>query len=304
MVAQQVAVQAGLRYKLYLEMEPHARSKPGLSSTNTFIVALVLFSFLLFALETEPTITGSARQWIVILNYAVLVAFAVEYIVRLWVVGLDGRHGGMMGRLRYALSIYALADLAAFLPELLWLSLPHTGDDERMLMFLRVLRLVRLLKIARFSPAFDILGAAFKRASSQLLTALALAMALVFVSAVTLYFIEGVGQGRQQFASIPRAIWWAVATLTTVGYGDVYPVTVWGKVAAALIAFAGIGVVALPTGIFASAFSAELRHRERLRHQHDEAQEIARDVVEEIESSPDIVVTRREAKGPEEPPLL
>lgn len=278
MVAQQVAVQAGLKYKLYLEMEPHARSRPGLSITNTVIVLVVLLSFLLFALETEPTITGEIRRWFPILNLAVLAAFAIEYVVRLWVVGFDGRHGGVIGRLRYAFSVFALADLAAFLPELLWLTLPHGGNPE-MLMFLRVLRLVRLLKIARFSPAFAILGAAFRRASSQLLTALALALALVFVSAVTLYFIEGVGQGRSQFASIPRAIWWAVATLTTVGYGDVYPVTAWGKIAAAIIAFAGVGVVALPTGIFASAFSEELRERERLRNQHAVAGEIADQVV-------------------------
>jgi voltage-gated potassium channel len=281
MVAQQVAVQAGLRYRLYIEIEPHARTKPGLSSTNTFIVALVLLSFLLFALETEPTITGDLRTWIERLNIVVLVAFAIEYVVRLWVVGWDGRHRGFVGRLRYACSPYALADLAAFLPELLWLTIPHPGNPE-LLMFLRVLRLVRLLKIARFIPAFEILAAAFRRAFSQLITALALAMALVFVAAVTLYFIEGVGQGRSQFASIPRAIWWAVATLTTVGYGDVYPVTAWGKVAAAIIALAGVGVVALPTGIFASAFSEELRERARLRHQHAEAKEIAQDVVDEI----------------------
>ena len=173
-------------------------------------------------------------------------------------------HKGLVGRVRYVLSPYALTDLAAFLPELLWVLLPHGGDDS-MLMFLRVLRLVRLLKIARFVPAFDILGAAMRRAGSQLLTALAVALALVFVAAVLLYFVEGVGQGREQFASIPRAIWWAVATLTTVGYGDIYPVTVGGKIAASIIAIAGIGVVALPTGIFASAFSDELREREQAR---------------------------------------
>ncbi|MEP7210682.1 MAG: ion transporter [Alphaproteobacteria bacterium] len=281
MVAQQVAVQAGLRYRLYIEIEPHARTRPGLSSTNTLIVALVVASFALFALETEPTITGNLRTWIERLNIAVLVAFAIEYVVRLWVVGWDGRHSGVLGRLRYAVSIYALADLAAFLPELLWLTIPHGGNPE-LLMFLRVLRLVRLLKIARFIPAFEILGAAFRRAFDQLLTALALALALVFVAATTLYFIEGVGQGREQFASIPRSIWWAVATLTTVGYGDVYPVTAWGKAAAAVIALAGVGVVALPTGIFASAFSEELRERERLRHQHAVAQEIADKVVDEL----------------------
>ena len=132
-------------------------------------------------------------------------------------------------------------------------------------MFLRVLRLVRLIKIARFVPAFRVLGVALKRAGSQLLTALAVALALVFVSAVLLYFIEGIGQGREEFASIPRSIWWAVSTLTTVGYGDVYPVTVGGRIAAGIVAIAGIGVVALPAGIFASAFADELREREQAR---------------------------------------
>jgi voltage-gated potassium channel len=267
MVVQQLSAQMGLRHKLYLEMEPHARSKPGLSRTNSFIVLLVIVSFVLFALETEPSIGEPLKSWIPALNFAVLGLFAAEYVIRLWVVGEHPHHIGFAGRARYAFSIYALADLAAFLPELLWLLIPHGGDDS-MLMFLRVLRLVRLIKIARFIPAFEVMGAALKRAGTQLLTALSVAMALVFVSAVLLYFIEGVAVGRPEFSSIPRAIWWAIATLTTVGYGDIYPVTVWGKVAAGMIAFAGIGVVALPTGIFASAFSDELREREKARQKN------------------------------------
>lgn len=264
MVVQQLSAQMGLRHKLYLEMEPHARAKPGLSRTNSLIVALVLVSFLLFALETEPTIGEPWSRWVSALNLVVLGLFAAEYVIRLWVVGEHSSHAGLGGRLRYAFTPYALADLAAFLPELIWVLAPHGGDDG-MLMFLRVLRLVRLIKIARFIPAFEVMGAALKRAGTQLMTALSVALALVFVSAVLLYFIEGVGVGRPEFASIPRAIWWAIATLTTVGYGDIYPVTVWGKVAAGMIAFAGIGVVALPTGIFASAFSDELREREKAR---------------------------------------
>jgi voltage-gated potassium channel len=128
---------------------------------------------------------------------------------------------------------------------------------------LRVLRLARLVKIARFVPAFDVLGAALKRAGTQLLTSLALALALVYISAVALYFIEGVGgEQLESFASIPRAVWWAIATLTTVGYGDVFPVTPLGRFFASIIALAGIGLVALPAGIFAGAFSDELRERE------------------------------------------
>ena len=272
MVAHQVAVHVGLRRRLYQEMEPSARSHPGLSRANTFIVLLVLLSFALFALETEPTIQGPAREWIGILNFAVLITFAVEYAIRFWIAGEDPRYRGAIGRVRYLLSPWALSDLAAFLPELLWMMF-HPAGDESMVMFLRVLRLVRLIKIARFVPAFKALGAALQRAGSQLLTAFAVAMALVFVSAVLLYFIEGIGQGREEFGSIPRSIWWAVATLTTVGYGDIYPVTVGGRIAAGIVAIAGIGVVALPAGIFASAFADELRERDRARRQHKAARD-------------------------------
>jgi voltage-gated potassium channel len=265
MVAHQVAVQAGLRHRLYTELEPSARGRPGLSRTNVALVWLVIASFIVFALETEPDMPADASMWIAWINLAVLAAFGVEYVVRLWVIGEDPRYRGLGGRIRYIFTPYALADLAAFLPELLWLAFAHPEANDQTLMFLRVLRLVRLIKLARFIPAFDVLGAAMRRAGSQLVTALALALALVYVSAVALYFIEGVGEGRAEFASVVRSVWWSVATLTTVGYGDVYPVTVAGRIAASVIALAGIGVVALPAGIFASAFADELRDRETRR---------------------------------------
>jgi len=269
MVAHQVAVQIGLRHRLYAEMEPSARGRPGLSRTNILIVALVLTSFIVFALETEPDLPPDVSAWISAINLALLTAFGVEYLVRLWVIGEDPRYRGVLGRLRYAFTPFALADLAAFLPELLWLAFAHPGANDQTLMFLRVLRLVRLIKIARFIPAFEVLGAAMRRAGTQLITALALALVLVYVSAVALYVIEGVGGGRSEFASVFRSVWWAVATLTTVGYGDVYPITVGGRIAASIIALAGIGVVALPAGIFASAFSDELRDREARRKAAD-----------------------------------
>lgn len=259
-----VMSQAGKRQRLYRQMEPSARDKSGLSPINALIVCLVLLSLVTLALETEPSLTPAWQTGISYFNHLILAVFALEYLIRLWVVGEDPRYRGIRGRLRYMLTPYALADLIAFLPELLWLVLSQ-GQSEEVLMVLRMLRLARLMKIARFVPAFDILGAALQRAGGQLLTTLAVALALVYISAVALYFIEGVGQGREEFASIPRAIWWAVATLTTVGYGDVFPITTLGRIAAAIIALAGIGVVALPAGVFASAFSDELRERERAK---------------------------------------
>ena len=263
MVTQHVVTGVGLRSKLYSQLEPDARSKSGLSVLNSFIIALVLVIFLALALETEETIVPAWRQGIYYLNLVIVVIFAIEYAVRLWVAGEDPRYRGLGGRIRYMMTPYAITDLIAFLPELLWIILTPAGVGDDVLIVLRVLRLARLVKLARFVPAFDVLGATVARAGTQLLTTLAMALALVYVSAVALYFIEGVGGQQQEgFSSIPRALWWAIATLTTVGYGDVYPVTGLGRIFASVIALAGIGVVALPAGVFASAFSDELRERE------------------------------------------
>ncbi|MEM9376751.1 MAG: ion transporter [Pseudomonadota bacterium] len=263
----------GLRNKLYSELEPDARERSGLSLINSFIIALVLISFLALALETEPTLGPAWRTGIDYLNIAIVTIFAIEYVARVWVAGEDPKYRGVRGRLKYMASGYAIADLVAFLPELLWILLTPEGFGDDVLIILRVLRLARLVKLARFVPAFDVLGATVERAGTQLLTTLAMALALVYTSAVALYFVEGVGGEQQEsFASIPRALWWAIATLTTVGYGDVYPVTPLGRIFASVIALAGIGVVALPAGVFASAFSDEIREREiaKLRERVDE----------------------------------
>lgn len=266
MVVQQLMTQIGLRKRLYMQMEPNARERTGLSPFNTFIVILVLLSFLALALETESTMGEGWMRAISIFNLAIIVIFAIEYVARLWVAGENPDYRGFAGRLRYIFTPYAIADLIAFLPELLWLIFAPEDSSTQIVMALRVLRLARLAKIARFVPAFDVLGATVRRSGTQLLTTLAMALALVYVSAVALYFIEGVsGQQQESFASIPRAIWWAIATLTTVGYGDVYPVTPLGRVFASVIAIAGIGVVALPAGVFASAFSDEIRERENAK---------------------------------------
>jgi voltage-gated potassium channel len=275
MVTQHVVTRIGLRNKLYGQLEPDAHNKLGLSLLNSLIIALVLISFLALALETEETIGPAWRVAIDWVNVAIVVIFALEYLIRVWVAGEDPRYRGLSGRLRYMMTPYAITDLIAFLPELLWIVLTPAGVGDDVLIVLRVLRLARLVKLARFVPAFDVLGATVARAGTQLLTTLAMALALVYVSAVALYFVEGVGGAQQEgFASIPRSLWWAIVTLTTVGYGDVYPVTALGRIFAALISLAGIGVVALPAGVFASAFSDELREREikRLKDRVEEAE--------------------------------
>lgn len=258
-----------LRARVHRAIEPE-EGQP-LTWVSGVLVALVLVSLVTLALETETTradsgLPASVGVAVAQINNVIVVAFAAEYLARLWAVGENPRYAGVGGRLRYMVTPLALADLAAFLPELiLTLFFPHASGG--FVAALRALRLFRLVKLARYVPAFGIVGAALRRAGPALLAALAVAAAQVYIAALLLYFVEGVqpipGYPEQQekFGSVIRSLWWAVVTLTTVGYGDVFPVTPLGRFAAALVALAGIGIVAMPTGIIASAFAEEFRER-------------------------------------------
>jgi voltage-gated potassium channel len=232
------------------------------------IVLLVIISLVSLALETEAARpdTPLGPHWRIgvdLLNEAIVYAFAGEFLLRLWSEGENPRHRGLVGRARFLFSPFAIADVLAFVPELVvMLTMPDASGPW--LAALRALRLFRLFKLARYVPAFSIVGGAFRRAGPPLLAALCVAAAQVYVAALVLYFIEGQTK-PEAFGSVTRALWWSVVTLTTVGYGDVYPDSVLGRVAAAMVALAGIGIVAMPTGILASSFAEEFRARAERR---------------------------------------
>ncbi len=240
----------------------------GINFFSASIIVLVMISLASLALETEalrpdtpfPSWTRPLLAWI---NGTVLWAFALEFALRFWSEGENPRHRGVEGRLRFLAQPITIADVLAFLPELIvFLFLP--GLHGGWLAALRALRLFRLAKLARYVPAFAIVGAAVKRAWAPLMAALAVAAAQLYVAAMLLYFIEGDAK-PEAFGSITRSLWWAIVTLTTVGYGDVYPETVLGRIAAGFVALAGVGIVAMPTGILASSFAEEFRERHEAR---------------------------------------
>lgn len=244
------------------------------------IVSLVLISLGALALETEALrpdtmLPHDMAGTLATINAVIVVIFAIEFALRFWSEGENPNHKGVTGRLRFLMQPITIADVLAFLPELIVLVFVpdlHGG----WLAALRALRLFRLFKLARYVPAFAIVGAAVRRAGAPLFASLCVAAAQVYVAALVLYFIEGQSK-PEAFGSITRALWWAVVTLTTVGYGDVYPDTVLGRIAAGLVAVAGIGIVAMPTGILASAFAEEFRERH-------EAQERARAALDQADA--------------------
>jgi voltage-gated potassium channel len=248
-----------LRLSTFRELEPSARSN-GLSLSNRVLVLLILFSTATAVVETEPTILNGHETIFRTAEVSFGVVFLFEYLARLWVaVDHPAFAGTRFPRLRYALSFPAIIDLVAVLPTLLLVA----GGSTLVLRLVRILRILRLAKLGRLSSAWRDVAEAVHSRRFELLVTVALAFFAMLIASTLMYWAEGDVQ-PDKFGSIPRALWWSAVTLTTVGYGDVYPMTPLGKACAAIVAIAGIGLIALPTGILASAFSdAVQRRRER-----------------------------------------
>ncbi len=216
-----------------------------------FLIGTVLLSVLGAVLVTVPSLALRDTWWFEAGEFTALVIFTVEYAVRLWVAPEHPLRRGMSplkARLRYAMTLPALIDLAAILP---WaVALLGNGELHAML----VLRLLRFLKLARYSSGFNALYLAIRRERYALLSCFIILWAGVLFAATAMYLAERDVQPAK-FGSIPEAMWWAITTLTTVGYGDVVPVTIVGRMIGALTMVSGLVMLALPIAIIASSFS-------------------------------------------------
>lgn len=224
---------------------------------NRGVSVLIVISIALAVLESEPVLLDRYAQMFSIAEYVLTGAFVVEYVARLWSSAEDPRYGaGLWGRIRYAMSPAALLDLLAISPLLL----ASVGSEAFLFRLLRLLRILRLAKLGRYSSAAAEIVEAVRSRRYELVASLVCALVLLLISSTFLYLVEGDAQ-PEAFGSIPRAMWWSIATLTTVGYGDVIPVTALGRVFGGVTAIIGIGLIAMPTGILAAAFSDGLERR-------------------------------------------
>lgn len=245
-----------VRQLAFEQLHPSANSESGLTVTNKILLVFIILSSALAIAVTEHSFTASAPAAVHTVELWIGGLFAIEYVARLWTCVEDPRYAGRWGRLRYALSFWAIIDLLAVAPLLF---LPTAGESV-LLRLLRLLRILRLARLGNFSRALELLTDIVKSRGYELALSFFLSSALMLFAATLLYFAESTAQ-PEAFGSIPRSIWWAISTLTTVGYGDVYPITVWGKVFAGITAILGIGFVAMPTGILAAAFSDAMAQR-------------------------------------------
>ena len=208
--------------------------------TTIFIQAMILLAIVCFSLETIPTLTNEQRHLLHLIDIGLVIIFSVEYVLRIIAAPKP---------LGYIFSVMGFIDLMAILPFYL-----HSQFDLRFLRALRLLRIFRLLKTHRYNIAIKRLQVAFKWAREEIVMFLAVMVILMYFAAVGIYYFEHQAQ-PEKFSSIFTSFWWSVCTLTTVGYGDAYPITTGGRIFTVMLLIIGLGFISVPAGIVSSALS-------------------------------------------------
>lgn len=214
-------------------------SKIGLAF-DIFIQLLIVISIITFSIETLPNLKPHTREILHSIEIFCVIIFTAEYIARIYIAEK---------KFKFIFSFFGLIDLLAILPFYL-----SFGFDLRSLRILRMFRLFRLLKLVRYNKAMRHFGRAMVVAKEQIILFMTITVILIYFAAVGIYYFEHEAQ-PDKFASIFDSLWWSIVTLTTVGYGDVYPITVGGRLFTFMILLIGLGIVAIPTGIISSSLT-------------------------------------------------
>lgn len=258
---------AAIRRRTFEVLDTGAEGDQLSRTIDVMIMALVLGNVVAVILESVPSIGRTYLDLFIAFEKVSVAAFSAEFLLRIWSVADDASHGdhALGRRLRYLRSPMAIVDVLAIAP--FYLSTFFALD----LRFLRVLRLLRIVKLTRYSAALARLSDVYRLQRSALAASFFVMSIAIVLSASLVYVVEHQAQ-PDAFGSIPAAMWWAVCTLTTVGYGDVTPITPLGKIMASAIQIVGIAMVALPTSIFASGFAHIMnRNEETLKLEAAEA---------------------------------
>lgn len=207
---------------------------------DLFIQILIVLSLIAFTFDTVPNLNEDFKSFLNAFEIFSVIIFSIEYMLRIYVSDM---------KLKYIFSFYGIIDIVAILPFYL-----STAIDLRSLRIVRLLRVLRLFKLFRFNDSLVLLKRAFTIVKREMLVFSFIAVILLYISSVGIYYFEHELQ-PDAFRSIFDCMWWAVCTMTTVGYGDIVPKTIGGKIFTSLISFIGIGVISIPTALLASSLT-------------------------------------------------
>lgn len=252
-----------IKKQVFILLDPSESNSFGDKFVDTFLISLILLNILAVILETVDSLFIVYGPVFGAFEFFSVLVFSLEYLLRVWTCTcLEKYKHPIIGRIKYIFSVGSFIDLLAIIPFYLPLSRLY---DFRFVRIVRLVRFLRVFKLGRYLNASRIISNVFKSKKEELILCLLITLALIVVASSFMYFIEHDIQ-PDKFSSIPETMWWSVTTLTTVGYGDVVPITYTGKVVTAIISILGVGLFALPAGILASGFSAEFQRLKKSKN--------------------------------------
>lgn len=245
---------------------------------DLFIISVIVFNVVALIIETVRSYHDEYGDVFLQIELVSLLIFSVEYILRVWVITEEEKyHHPIIGRIKYMISFSAIIDLLAIIPFYLTFT---AFVDGRVLRIFRVFRLFRVFGLNRYSASADLVNSVIKNRRTELAFSFVIIIKLLLVASTLMYFVEHEAQ-PELFSSIPATMWWGIATLTTVGYGDMVPITILGKVLGGAMAVLGVGLFALPAGIFANGFGEEIKLRKIKRINEQVINETTKDETNE-----------------------
>lgn len=245
------------RQKLHNTLAHRTKTPDGWVWINAAVIMCIFVSVILVIIETETKVVRENIEFFLVADRIFAILFSIEFLARLWVVGEEEDYKGIKGRLAYILHPQSLLDILAIVPFFFVAG----SSDFFLLRLFRLLRILRLTKLSHYSVAFQDLFLTIQRRRYDFMMAIVSGVILMVIASTMLHIAEGKVQ-PDVFGSIPRAMWWSVVTLTTVGYGDAVPITLVGKLIGSIVAVCSIAFIAIPAGIFAAAFTETMKKRD------------------------------------------
>ena len=250
---------SAIRRKIFALFSEETRDKGFPKYFNYFIMTLILVNVVSMILETVKSVYEPYHTYFHAFELFVIAVFTCEYIMRILTADLAFPCGNRLRSiLKYMFSFYGLIDLLAILP----FYMPFTKLDLRIVRTLRLLRFLRLFKITRYNNSMELIKSVMSEKRSELGVTCFVILIVMIIASFLMFYAENAAQ-PDHFPNVLACIWWSIVTLTTVGYGDVFPVTGIGRFIGGVIAFLGIGLVALPTGIISAGFLEKLNEKNK-----------------------------------------